>query len=43
MFLNFLALVGVYVTGFVSYIIPCLALGILCACPFIVRRIIDYV
>lgn len=43
MFLHFLALVGVYVTGFVVYILPCIALGLVCAIPFIIRRIIDYV
>lgn len=43
MFSNFLPLIGAYVSGFSSYILPCIGLGLLCACPFVIRRIIDYV
>lgn len=32
-----------YMTGLGSLVIPCIALGLLCACPFIARRIIDHV
>lgn len=43
LFQLFIPLVGRYVSYASALLFPCLGLGVLCACPYIARRIIDNV
>ena len=38
-----ISLIGSFVVPMVQIIIFCVALALLCSCPYIVRRVIDYV